>query len=52
MKAKYKQGESPQNNKLKDVGLAIQLQDNYKLDDIKQVLTVSMSYQIKWFDQR
>ena len=52
--AKYRQGESPPKaaGLGNSVGLSIYPQDNYKLDDKNQILTLSTSYQYNWLDGR
>ena len=55
----YKQGEPPRTD-LKPVidvppgvvGLSINVQDNYKLDDESQTLTLSGNYKMQWVDDR
>ena len=56
---KYKQGESPKTGLPTviavppgTVGLSIFVQDNYKLDDNSQTLTLSGSYRLNWIDDR
>ena len=59
MAAKYKQGKSPKNDlpRVIDVppgvvGLSMNVQDNYKLDDNSQTMTLSGSYEVGWVDDR
>ena len=56
---KYKQGEPPKTDlpmviKVPPgtVGLSINVQDNFKLDDKSQTLTLSGSYKLQWVDDR
>ena len=54
---KYKQGEPPKTNlsynpPIGIVGLTINVQDNYKLEDDSQTLTLSGNYVMQWGDDR